>query len=176
MSLGPNLVPNNAYIFVGTLGASQVPNNWVNVGISNGNTAAIPPQVVVNGLTTNMDVLRETASGGFQGIQTNTLVSNMTPGNSYLVSVWVSIPSGVTPCNLSAYFPTSGNVFNMAGSGFLSGVLRDTFLFYTGTYNPSITETQFGFINPGDATSTGYNFALPSVQLIINDLMGQICV
>jgi hypothetical protein len=173
MPLGPNLL-GSLSIFTGTLGNGNTPSGWAQTGLDSlCNTLINPPSGVVNGQPTFANSIRETATGGFQGFQPGTLPFSYGAGVNYIIGLWISVPTGVTPGSCHMYHAGANGNGVFADASVLLAAPPDTYIYYSNQYNALGDETVFGIINPGGSTGTGFDVALPSIQQINYVLMGQ---
>lgn len=149
---GAGSAPGSPHVFAGTLGAG-LPTGWNQLGAFGDGLTLIDPGTV-NGVTTYAEQIRESASGGYQGIQLN---GSATAGQLYEVSAWLRIPTGVTASD--CFCGTGGVIATLASASALNAQAKDTWVKYSTTVSPD--STFIGFWNPAEATGTGFDIALP---------------
>jgi hypothetical protein len=157
---GANLISPS--VFAGVVGAGNIPTGWTQTGTVNASSLITPAGGTVNGVTTLADQIVSLAGGGFQGIQVNTPPS-LLAGRRYAVSAWVAKVSGVTACDVVAYF--GSNQVRIIDAATVNAATVGIYNLFTVDYVASGSESLFAIINAAAATGTGFAFALPGVQL-----------
>ena len=149
----------NAPVFTGSLGAGVYPTGWTNTGTDATCNTTINDGPV-NGISTNAARIRMTAAGGYQGLEHSFA---WTAGQKCKISAWLRIPGVAVASDCRLYF--GGAPFGFASAAQLNAQPKNVWVLYETDYTPATTATTFiSFMNPADATGTGWDLALPQIQ------------
>lgn len=106
---------------------------------------------------------RRTAATGYCG--PNLTAASYTSTGTVTISVYVRVPTGVTPCDLSFYSGAGAPVVTtIATAATLAAQPRDVWVRYSATVTFTVAPSANSFINPGTGT-TGQGFDLSAAQI-----------
>jgi hypothetical protein len=147
----------------GTPGLGQYPTGWQHTGndLNAATLIAIPNTFGATFATQ----IRETAAGGFLGLQQAMVWQLNVP---YVIHARLRVPAGVTASTANVYFGgATPAAVTLATAAQLSAQPTDTWVWYSVqvTFTAS-TSNVVCFINPGNATGTGFDIAAPMVELV----------
>lgn len=155
-----NLFPYS--LFEGTNGASAKPTGWAQLGGQAAVTTLIGPETV-NGITTKVVQMRKIGgSGSVEGLHVPMVLSN---NKTYVVSLYVRIPTGVTASDIIIYFatlaPNSATILSAANMALLP---KDIWVRVLSTFSVTTgSQTHVGIACQTASAGSGFDFALPQL-------------